>query len=121
LEKAAEEGAIWLKFEQLGEPLLTPCDRFFMKFTEGFVRMKGGKLGFKGRCECKDARVFIRVVIALNPIVDIKHLVGVNGAATVGLYDERFHRAKRVMIELNEGIVGAAIIGKYPPRFELLV
>ena len=83
--------------------------------------MKGRKLGFKGRRECKDACVFIRVVIALNPIVDIKHLVGVNGAATVGLHDESFHRAKCVMIEMNEGIVGAAIIGKNPPRFELVV
>jgi hypothetical protein len=32
LKKAAKEGAIWLKFEQLGKPLLTPCDRFIMKF-----------------------------------------------------------------------------------------
>ena len=32
LKKAAKEGPIWLKLEQLGEPLSAPCNRLFMKF-----------------------------------------------------------------------------------------
>jgi len=98
---------------------VTPGHGFFVQAGELAIlqqqRLNGGAcLAVAG-----NGGIFIGVEVAFDPVIHIEHMIRMYRAASVCLQDETFHRAKRIVVQLRQPVVGLAVVGKQAAGLEL--